>query len=58
MQSNAGSRRGDFVDEETIGRFVGKVEPGGEVSPAVALWSVALSIALALGSSLWWISTH
>jgi hypothetical protein len=46
--------RRDFVDEEVIRSFVGRVEPGGEIGTALAVWSVVLSIALVLIASLWW----
>jgi hypothetical protein len=54
MADQASDRRRDFVDAEVISQFVGKVEPGGPVSTTVAVWSVALSIALVLAASLWW----
>jgi hypothetical protein len=50
--------RDDFVDEATIARFVGQVEPGDHVSLVVVLWSVLLSLALLIGASLWWVGTH
>jgi hypothetical protein len=46
--------RRDFVDEKVIQSFVGRVEPGGEIRTALAVWSVVLSIALVLAASLWW----
>jgi hypothetical protein len=60
MSERAAARpaRRDFVDEETIATFVGKVEPGDHVSLAVVLWSVGLSLVLLVGSSLWWVGTH
>jgi hypothetical protein len=51
-------RREDFVDEKTIGEFVGKVEPGDEVSLAVVLWSVGLSLVLLVATTIWWVTTH
>lgn len=58
MADENGRRREDFVDERTIGEFVGKVEPGDEVSLAVVLWSVGLSLALWAGTTIWWVTTH
>ncbi len=57
MSENADGRR-DFVDAEVIQGFVGRVEPGGAISTAVAVWCVILSIALVLGTSLWWSLAH
>jgi hypothetical protein len=60
-QMTGGARRRvreDFVDEATIARFVGQVEPGDHVSLAVVLWSVALSLVLLIGASVWWVATH
>lgn len=57
MGERTNSGRGDLVEETVIRQFVGKVEPGGEVSTAVVVWSVLLSIALVLAASLWW-SVH
>jgi hypothetical protein len=50
--------REDLVDEPTVRRFVGRVEPGDQVSLAVVLCSVALSLALVIGASLWWVASH
>lgn len=57
MAQRSDTDRGDIVDEEVIRQFVGQVEPGGSVSTAVVVWSVALSIVLVLAASLWW-SVH
>jgi hypothetical protein len=59
-EQTAGARtaREDFVDEQTIAAFVGRVEPGDHVSLAVVLWSVGLSLVLLVGASLWWVGTH
>ncbi|MGA9860337.1 MAG: hypothetical protein WBQ18_20890 [Solirubrobacteraceae bacterium] len=57
MDQGTDGRR-DFVDEEVIQGFVGQVEPGGAISTAVAVWCVILSIALAIGASLWWSIAH
>ena len=51
-------QRGDFVDEEVIRALVDRVEPGGAISTAVAVWCVVLSIVLVLGASLWWSLAH
>lgn len=56
--SSGGRVRGDFIDEATISGFVGRVEPGDHVSLATVLWSVALSVALLAGCSLWWAVAH
>ncbi len=54
MAEDGSNSRNDFVDEEVIKTFVGNVEPGGEVSTTVVVWSVLFSIALAVGTTLWW----
>ena len=54
MAERSDTRRGDIVDEDVIGQFVGQVEPGDSVSTAVVVWSVVLSIVLVLAASLWW----
>jgi hypothetical protein len=56
--SRSEREREDFVDEATIKGFVGRVEPGDEVSLTTVLWSVALSLALLIGCSVWWTLTH
>jgi hypothetical protein len=46
--------RSDIVPAEVIQTFVGNVEPGDNVSLAVVLWSVALSLVIIFAATAWW----
>jgi hypothetical protein len=50
--------RGDLVDEQVIQQFVGRVEPGDEVGLPLVLWTIGISLALLVGATIWWVSTH
>ena len=52
-QGTAAGRR-DLVDQAVIAQFVGKVEPGGEVSLAAVLGSVAFSLLVVFVTTAWW----
>lgn len=45
------------VDDELLA-LVGRVEPGDEVPPRVALLSLVISIGVAVATTLWWVGTH
>ena len=44
----------DLVDQDVIRQFVGKVEPGGDVSLDTALGTVAFSLVVVFGTTAWW----
>jgi hypothetical protein len=48
------TRRKDLVDQAVIAQFVGKVEPGGEVTLATVLGTVAFSLLVVFGTTAWW----
>ena len=48
------ARRKDLVDQAVIAQFVGKVEPGGEVTLATVLGTVAFSLLVVFGTTAWW----
>jgi hypothetical protein len=48
------ARRRDLVHQDVIKEFVGKVEPGGEVSLATALGTVGFSLVVVFGTTAWW----
>jgi hypothetical protein len=48
------SGRSDLVDQSVIAQFVGKVEPGGEVSLSVVIGTVVFSLLVVFGSTAWW----
>jgi hypothetical protein len=46
--------RSDLVDQAVIVQFMGKVEPGGEVTLATVLGTVAFSLLVVFGTTAWW----
>jgi hypothetical protein len=51
---NRATRQNDIVDPTVIAQFVGKVEPGGEVTFATVLATVGFSLLVVLGTTTWW----
>lgn len=43
-----------IVDASVIAQFVGKVEPGGEVSFATVIASVGFSLLVVFATTAWW----
>jgi hypothetical protein len=51
---NKVTRRSDIVDPAIIAQFVGKVEPGGEVTFKTVLATVGLSLLVVFATTAWW----
>jgi hypothetical protein len=51
---NKRTRRSDIVDPAIIAQFVGKVEPGGEVTFATVIATVGFSLLIVFGTTAWW----
>ncbi len=47
-------KRSDIVDPAVIAQFVGKVEPGGEVTFATVLATVGFSLLVVFATTAWW----
>ena len=54
VDGNKATRRSDIVDPAVIAQFVGKVEPGGEVTFATVLVTVGFSLLVIFASTAWW----
>ncbi len=52
--SDGATRRSDLVDPAVIVQFVGKVEPGGEITFATVLATVGFSLLVVFGTTAWW----
>jgi hypothetical protein len=54
VNGNKVTMRSDIVDPAVIAQFVGKVEPGGEVTFATVLLTVGFSLLVVFATTAWW----